>query len=110
MKEGVSQSLEDAGRHGREGPGGGAAAGYGPTVRADAVKRLVDAVVDYQVRSREIIEEMRTLSTVNAEEIRDAVEDGKRAWRSSRSARRVEARAVTTTAFEPSRRRPRSTT
>jgi hypothetical protein len=64
MKEGVSQSLEDL-------------AGYGPTIRADAVKKLVDSVVNYQLRSREIIAEMRTLSTKNAAEIRDAVEDGK---------------------------------
>jgi hypothetical protein len=42
------------------------------------VKKLVDSVVAYQERSRDIIEEMRTLSTRNATEIRDAVEDGKR--------------------------------
>jgi RecJ-like exonuclease len=52
-------------------------AGYGPTIRADAVKRLVDSVVSYQEHSRIIIEEMRKLSTQNAEEIRDAVEEGK---------------------------------
>jgi hypothetical protein len=34
-------------------------------------------VVNFQERSREIIEEMRVLSTKNAEEIRDSVEDGK---------------------------------
>jgi hypothetical protein len=33
--------------------------------------------VNYQVRSREIIAEMRELSTKNAGEIRDAVESGK---------------------------------
>ena len=48
-----------------------------PTIRADAVKKLVDSVVNFQSRSREIIEEMRVLSTQNAEEIRTAVEDGK---------------------------------
>jgi hypothetical protein len=42
------------------------------------VKKLVDSVVNYQERSRDIIEEMRKLSTQNAQEIRDAVEDGKR--------------------------------
>jgi hypothetical protein len=47
-------------------------------VRADAVKKLVDSVVNWQERSHQIIEEMRTLSTQNADEIRDAVEDGKR--------------------------------
>ena len=52
-------------------------AGYGPTIRADAVKKLVESVVDFQSRSRQIIDEMRVLSTQNAEEIRVAVEDGK---------------------------------
>jgi hypothetical protein len=53
-------------------------AGYGPTIRADAVKKLVDSVVNFQEKSRVIIEEMRKLSTQNSTEIRDAVEDGKR--------------------------------
>jgi uncharacterized protein YaaN involved in tellurite resistance len=52
-------------------------AGYGPTIRADSVKKLVDSVVNYQERSQEIIAEMRDLSTRNAQEIRDSVEQGK---------------------------------
>jgi len=78
MKEGVSQSLETLAEIGGEIQEQALRAGYGPTIRADAVKRLVDSVVNYQVRSKEIIEEMRKLSTANAAEIRDAVEDGKR--------------------------------
>jgi len=78
MKEGVSQSLETLADLGGKVQEEALKAGYGPTIRADAVKRLVDAVVDYQERSREIIEEMRVHSTLNATEIRDAVEDGKR--------------------------------
>jgi hypothetical protein len=35
-------------------------------------------VVNWQTRSHELIAEMRHLSTKNANEIRDAVEDGKR--------------------------------
>ena len=46
-------------------------------MRADAVKKLVDSVVNFQERSREIIAEMRVLSTKNADEIRESVEDGK---------------------------------
>jgi hypothetical protein len=42
------------------------------------VKKLVDSVIDYQVRAQGIIEEMRKASTQNSAEIRDAVEDGKR--------------------------------
>ena len=38
-------------------------AGYGPTIRADAVKKLVDSVVGFQERSLQIVEEMREMST-----------------------------------------------
>jgi len=78
MKEGVSQSLEDLADIGGKVQEAALEAGYGPTIRAEAVKRLVDSVVNYQTRSREIIDEMRQLATKNANDIRDAVEDGKR--------------------------------
>ena len=78
MKEGVSQSLEVLADVGGEIQEAAVRAGYGPTIRADAVKKLVDSVVNFQVKSREIIEEMRVQSTANANEIRTAVEDGKR--------------------------------
>ena len=78
MKEGVSRSLEDLAEIGGKVQEAAVKAGYGPTVRADAVKKLVDSVVTWQSRSRELIEEMRVQSTANAEEIRVAVEEGKR--------------------------------
>ena len=77
MKEGVSRSLEDLADIGGKVHEAAIKAGYGPTIRAGAVKRLVDSVVNFQERSREIIDEMRVLSTKNAEEIRVSVEDGK---------------------------------
>jgi hypothetical protein len=78
MKEGVSRSLEDLADIGGKVQEAAVRAGYGPTVRADSVKKLVDSVVTWQTKSYEIIEEMRKASTENAKEIRDAVEDGKR--------------------------------
>jgi hypothetical protein len=78
MKEGVSRSLEDLAEIGGKVQEAAVRAGYGPTVRADAVKKLVDSVVNWQTKSHEIIDEMRKQSTANAAEIRDAVEDGKR--------------------------------
>jgi len=78
MKEGVSQSLEVLADVGGEIQEAAIKTGYGPTIRADAVKKLVDSVVNFQVKSQSIIDEMRTKSTENAKEIRDAVEDGKR--------------------------------
>lgn len=77
MKEGVSKSLEDLADIGGKVQEAAIKAGYGPTIRADSVKKLVESVVNFQERSREIIEEMRVLSTKNAEEIRDSVEEGK---------------------------------
>ncbi len=78
MKEGVSQSIEVLAEIGGKVQEEALKAGYGPTIRADAVKKLVDSVVNFQEKSHAIIGEMRTLATKNSEEIRDAVEDGKR--------------------------------
>jgi hypothetical protein len=78
MKEGVSKSIEVLAEIGGKVQEEALKAGYGPTIRADAVKKLVDSVVTYQERSTEIIAEMRHLATKNSDEIRSAVEDGKR--------------------------------
>lgn len=78
MKEGVSKSLETLAEVGNKVQEEAVRAGYGPTVRADAVKKLVDSVVNFQEKSQAIITEMRAASTRNSGEIRDAVEDGKR--------------------------------
>jgi hypothetical protein len=78
MKDGVSKSLEDLAEIGGKIQEAATKAGYGPTIRAESVKKLVDSVVNWQTRSHEIIDEMRRLATQNADEIRDAVEDGKR--------------------------------
>lgn len=78
LKEGMSKSLETLSDIGDSVQEEAVRAGYGPTVRADAVKKLVDSVVNFQEKSRTIINEMRVASTKNSAEIRDAVEDGKR--------------------------------
>ena len=78
MKEGMSKSLETLSEIGDKVQEAAIRSGYGPTIRADAVKKLVESVVTFQERSQEIIAEMRKLSTQNSAEIRDAVEDGKR--------------------------------
>ncbi len=77
MKDGVSQSLEVLADIGGKVQEAAVKAGYGPTVRADSVKKLVESVVSYQTHSHDIIEQMRKASTRNAEEIREAVEEGK---------------------------------
>ena len=59
MKEGVSQSLEVLADIGGKVQEAAVRAGYGPTIRADSIKKLVDSVVNWQTKSYEIIEEMR---------------------------------------------------
>jgi molybdopterin-biosynthesis enzyme MoeA-like protein len=78
MKEGVNQSLEVLAEIGGKVQEAALRAGYGPTVRAESVKKLVDSVVSYQEHSREIIEEMRESATRNSAEISRSVEDAKR--------------------------------
>ena len=78
MKEGINKSLETLGEVGTKIQEEALRAGYGPTIRAESVAKLVDAVVSFQERSYEIVSEMRDLSTKNEEELSSAVEDGKR--------------------------------
>ncbi|VFU10873.1 cell surface protein [Methylocella tundrae] len=78
MKEGVSKSIEILAEVGGKAQEAAVRAGYGPTIRADAVKKLVDSVVSFQVRSLGIVAEMREMATKNSAEIRDAVEAGNR--------------------------------
>lgn len=78
MKDGINKSLETLAEIGDTVQKEALKAGYGPTVAAASVKKLVDSVINFQVQSREIISEMRDMSTKNSEEIRHAVEDGKR--------------------------------
>ncbi|MDR2688158.1 MAG: hypothetical protein LBB76_00160 [Azoarcus sp.] len=77
MKEGANKSLEVLASIGGKVLEEATKAGYGPTIRVEAVKKLVDSVVDFQQRSVQIVEEMRKAATRNSEEIREAVEDGR---------------------------------
>lgn len=77
MKEGIGKSMEDLADIGGKVQEEALKAGYGPTIAAESVQKLVDSVVRFQENSTRIIDEMRTLSTENAQEIRTAVEDGK---------------------------------
>lgn len=91
MKKGIEDSLETLAEVGDKVQEAAIKAGYGPTVSAASVKKLLDAIVSYQERSIEIIAEMRSLASENSKEIRRAVEDGKR-----RMARLAEQGAQTT--------------
>ncbi len=77
MKDGINKSLEDLGEIGDKVQEAAIKAGYGPTIRAESVKKLVNSVVNFQSRSAELIDEMRRLSEKNAKEIGESVEQGK---------------------------------
>ncbi len=78
MKDGVNKSLESLATVGDQITEAALRAGYGPTVRAESVQKLVEAVVSFQEHSLAIISEMRELATQNEAEITRAVEDGKK--------------------------------
>ena len=78
MKEGVNKSLETLAEVGDKVQEDALRAGYGPTIKAESVKKLLDSVINFQEKSRSLIAEMRELSTRNEQEISRAVEDGKR--------------------------------
>jgi len=77
MKSGVNQSLEVLAEIGGKVQEAALRAGYGPTVSAASVQKLVESVVNYQERSGQIIAEMREAATKNSEEIRRSVEEAK---------------------------------
>jgi hypothetical protein len=78
MKEGINESLEVLAEVGGKVQEEALREGYGPTIRAEAVKKLVDSIINFQQRSHTLVEEMRQAATRNADEVRQAVEDGKR--------------------------------
>lgn len=78
MQEGMNKSIEALGSVGDRILEEATRAGYGPSLRAESVQKLVDSVVGFQERSVQIIDEMRSLAASNEREIQQAVEDGKR--------------------------------
>ena len=78
MTEGVNQSLETIAEVGGKVQEDALRAGYGPTIKAASVKKLVDSVVNFQEKSRSLIAEMRDLATRNEQEISAAVETSKK--------------------------------
>ncbi|MFZ9583416.1 MAG: merozoite surface protein 3b [Pseudohongiellaceae bacterium] len=78
MKQGINQGLESIADLGTQIQIEGLKAGYGPGLAVDSVRKLVDSVTEFQLRSYDTIHEMRQLATRNAAEITEAVEAGKK--------------------------------
>ena len=77
MKDGVNKSLETLSELGGTLENQALEAAHGPTIRAESLQKLVDAVVDYQTTSREKTRELREANSANVQEIERIVEDGK---------------------------------
>jgi len=80
LKEGVNKSLEDVADLGRELERAALKAGYGSTISAASLEKLVTAISDYQVESLQMIAELRKESEANAQDIRRVVEAGKKRY------------------------------
>lgn len=78
MKSGINDSLETLANQSNDKLEAGLRAGYGATIKADSVRSLVNAIVSFQESSYQLIEELRSEATRNADELASAVEEGKR--------------------------------
>jgi hypothetical protein len=77
MKSGINKGLEDLAEIGHTVLDEGIKAGYGPTLEAQSVQKLVESVIEFQEASIARIAEMRKLATENAAQIGAIVEEGK---------------------------------
>ena len=77
MKDGMNKSIESIASAGNKQLEESLRAGYSSTIKADSLRALVDAIVNYQESSQQLIAELRNESIDNAKEIDRIVEDGK---------------------------------
>lgn len=77
LKNGINEALGDLATTGTTVMEAGLRSGYGPTISAEAVKKVVDAIIDFQERSYAIKDEMRAQAAKNEQEMRVVMEDGR---------------------------------
>lgn len=77
MKDGMNKGIESIATSANKQLEEGLRAGYGSTIKADSLRALVEAIVNYQESSQQLITELRNESIDNAKEIDRIVEDGK---------------------------------
>lgn len=77
MTEGANRSLEALADIGTKVQEEALKVGHGATIKAESVKKLMDSVVDFQVRSAKLIEEARKEATQNAALMTKYVDEGK---------------------------------
>ena len=77
MKDGMNKGIESIASAGNKQLEESLRSGYSSTIKADSLRALVDAIVNYQESSQQLIAELRNESIDNAKEIDRIVEDGK---------------------------------
>ncbi|OTQ73014.1 MULTISPECIES: merozoite surface protein 3b [unclassified Gilliamella] len=77
IKDGMNKGIESIASAGNKQLEESLRAGYSSTIKADSLRALVDAIVNYQESSQQLIAELRNESIDNAKEIDRIVEDGK---------------------------------
>ena len=77
LKDGMNKGIESIASAGNKQLDEALRAGYGSTIKADSLRSLVEAIVNYQESSHQLISELRNESIENAKEIDRIVEDGK---------------------------------
>ena len=77
LKDGMNKGIESIASVGNKQLDEALRAGYGSTIKADSLRSLVEAIVNYQESSQQLISELRNESIENAKEIDRIVEDGK---------------------------------
>lgn len=77
LKDGMNKGIESIASMGNKQLEEGLRAGYSSTIKADSLRSLMEAIVNYQQSSYQLIAELRNESISNAQEIDRIVEDGK---------------------------------
>ena len=78
MKTGVNKGLEDIASLGNELERAALKAGYGATINATSVQKLVDSIATFQEQSYASIDQYRKEATQNVQEVARMVDEGKR--------------------------------
>ncbi len=83
MKKGAERGLEDIAALGGRLEKAAIQAGYGESISATSVQKLVDAIVAFQTESVQLIGQAREQATTNANEVKQVVEEGKQRYRAA---------------------------
>lgn len=83
MKKGAERGIEDIAALGGRLEKAAIQAGYGESISAVSVQKLVDAIVAFQTESVQLIGQAREQATTNANEVKRVVEEGKQRYRAA---------------------------